>query len=345
MRLVAAQRADRSAHVLQRLPGQRAGIRHRLVSRCRVPAAERLRLLQLNRDGRQVVTEAVVDVPGEPVTLGRGGQLGDLRGVGGELPVRFPQLAQRGLQPDPAGLLAGLLVDAKGERLTPSHAVKKGRRYRYYVSAALITAGAKDDTPSCRLAAQEIEDCVIRILVDALISPAKLLNQFGMTGMPSEQLRKMLGRAGRLAAALRGSMAERAKVVRELVEQVIVDDKRIIIKVWRGALLGGDVPSDQLDQPSASTIELTTAVDGTTVTLAWRDNAQDETGFEIQRRRSGTDAWLPVGSVGANATSYVDEHLAAAADRPRCPRRGGPVRQPRIVVDKPVERRLHDREG
>ena len=101
----------------------------------------------------------------------------------------------------------------------------------------------------------------IRILVDALISPAKLLDRFGMTGMPSEQVRKMLGRAGRLAAALRGSPAERAKIVRELVEQVIVDDKRIIIKVWRGALLGGDVPSDALDQPSASTIELTTAVD------------------------------------------------------------------------------------
>src|SRR5262249_12123132 len=29
-------------------------------------------------------------------------------------------------------LLAGLLFDAGGERLTPSHAVKKGRRYRYY---------------------------------------------------------------------------------------------------------------------------------------------------------------------------------------------------------------------
>jgi hypothetical protein len=32
-------------------------------------------------------------------------------------------------------LLAGLLVDARGKRLTPSHVVKKGRRYRYYVSA------------------------------------------------------------------------------------------------------------------------------------------------------------------------------------------------------------------
>jgi site-specific DNA recombinase len=35
--------------------------------------------------------------------------------------------------------LVGKLFDAAGERLTPSHAVKKGRRYRYYVSRALIT--------------------------------------------------------------------------------------------------------------------------------------------------------------------------------------------------------------
>src|SRR5437763_12312274 len=35
--------------------------------------------------------------------------------------------------------LTGLLVDAPGPRLTPSHPVKTGRRYRYYVSAALIT--------------------------------------------------------------------------------------------------------------------------------------------------------------------------------------------------------------
>src|SRR5436189_221582 len=35
-------------------------------------------------------------------------------------------------------LLAGLLTDAQGERLTPSHAVKKGRRYRYSAPTALI---------------------------------------------------------------------------------------------------------------------------------------------------------------------------------------------------------------
>src|SRR5271156_6721452 len=53
-------------------------------------------------------------------------------------------------------LLAGLLVDAHGERLTPSHAVKKGRRYRYYLSAALITDAGTDR--AARLAARRQGD-------------------------------------------------------------------------------------------------------------------------------------------------------------------------------------------
>src|SRR6516162_767113 len=54
-------------------------------------------------------------------------------------------------------LLTGLLVDARGERLTPSHAVKKGRRYRYYVSASLITEAGTDRAQGWRLAAREVE--------------------------------------------------------------------------------------------------------------------------------------------------------------------------------------------
>src|SRR5436190_2057097 len=85
-----------------------------------------------------------------------------------------------------ASLLAGLLVDDRGERLTPSHAVKKGRRYRYYVSAALITDAGEDRAQGWRLAAKEIEEAVIRILADALTSPARLVERFGAAGMPSD---------------------------------------------------------------------------------------------------------------------------------------------------------------
>src|SRR5438477_13098725 len=126
-----------------------------------------------------------------------------------------------------------------GERLTPSHAVKKGRRYRYYVSAALLTDAATD-REGWRLAAREIEEAVIRILADALTSPASLVERFGAAGMPSDQVRKLLSRAARVAAALGGSSGERAKLVRELVEKIIIDEKTLTIKVRRGLLLGGD---------------------------------------------------------------------------------------------------------
>src|ERR1700756_5440419 len=153
--------------------------------------------------------------------------------------------------------LAAMLVDARGERLTPSHAVTKGRRYRYYVSAALITDAGTDRAQGWRLAAGEIEDAVIRILVDALVSPASLVERFGGTGMPSDQVRKLLARAARMAAMLGGSPGERAKLVRELVEKIIVDEKTIIIKLRRGLLLGEDVASSASAAASDSAVELT----------------------------------------------------------------------------------------
>jgi hypothetical protein len=152
-------------------------------------------------------------------------------------------------------LLAGLLVDTRGERLTPSHAVKKGRRYRYYVSAALITHGGTDRAQGWRLAAREIEEAVIRILADALTSPASLVERFG--AMPSDQIRKLLSRAAHLAAALAGSLGGRAKLVRELVEKIIVDEKTITIKLRLGLLLGGDVSSPASEEAHYGAVELT----------------------------------------------------------------------------------------
>src|SRR5207237_7642460 len=89
-----------------------------------------------------------------------------------------------------------------------------------YVSAALIT-DAGTDREGWRLAAREIEEAVIKILSDALTSPASLVERFGAAGMPSDQVRKLLSRAARMAAALGGSPGERAKLVRELVEKII----------------------------------------------------------------------------------------------------------------------------
>src|ERR1700726_3581324 len=153
-------------------------------------------------------------------------------------------------------LLAGVLVDALGERLTASHAVKKGRRYRYYVSAEAGT----DRPQGWRLAAQEIEDAVIKVLADALTRPAMLLEHFDTAGVPGDQTRKLLDRATRFVAALNRSPAERAKVVRDLIEKVVIDEDAIIIRVRRSPLLGGPVSSSSAENPTDSPIELTAPV-------------------------------------------------------------------------------------
>src|SRR6267143_1097248 len=157
-------------------------------------------------------------------------------------------------------LLAGLLTDAQGERFTPSHAVKKGRRYRYYVSTALITEAGTDRPQGWRLAAQEIEDAVIKVLADALTRPAMLLERFDTAGIPSDKTRKLLDRATRLAAALNRSPAERAKVVRDLIEKVVIEEEAIMIRVRRRPLLGRAVMPPASENPGDSPIELTAPV-------------------------------------------------------------------------------------
>ena len=54
-------------------------------------------------------------------------------------------------------LLLGKLFDDRGNRMTPSYAIKKGVRYRYYISSVLAQ-GRKDEAGSvARVAANEIE--------------------------------------------------------------------------------------------------------------------------------------------------------------------------------------------
>lgn len=54
-----------------------------------------------------------------------------------------------------------MLYDETGDCLTPSHASKGGKRYRYYVSRRLVTGKTDDDT-GCRLPAGQLERDLVR---------------------------------------------------------------------------------------------------------------------------------------------------------------------------------------
>ena len=73
-------------------------------------------------------------------------------------------------------LLRGLLYDEAGNRFTPSHAMKKGRRYRYYVSQALTKGRSKDPRGPVRLPAEEVEELVLSQLAALLQSAPRILD-------------------------------------------------------------------------------------------------------------------------------------------------------------------------
>lgn len=90
-----------------------------------------------------------------------------------------PAKSKRNYRTDPSPLF-GKVFDETGDRLTPSHANKKGRRYRYYISNRLIVssgerkAGSDDGTGGekpiggWRLPAQILEQAVASALVEWL---------------------------------------------------------------------------------------------------------------------------------------------------------------------------------
>ena len=72
-------------------------------------------------------------------------------------------------------LLAGRLVTSEGHKLIPSHAVKRGKRYRYYIEQRLV----QDEgigTKGARYAALEVENAVLAILQRFLNSGTEVIS-------------------------------------------------------------------------------------------------------------------------------------------------------------------------
>jgi DNA invertase Pin-like site-specific DNA recombinase len=63
-------------------------------------------------------------------------------------------------------LLLGKIYDDRGNRMTPSYGIKRGIRYRYYVSAALVQGNKAEAGSVARVAAPNMEQRVINSLIE-----------------------------------------------------------------------------------------------------------------------------------------------------------------------------------
>lgn len=136
---------------------------------------------------------------------------------------------------DPS-LLAGLVYDATGERMSPTHANKKGTRYRYYVNQSLIKRGRpQTSVDACRVPASDLEtivdDEIIRLMRDE-----RIVHE--VAGHLSVAQRKaLITQAAAFAERWRcRSPSDRRAISSALIERVVVHPKQVALTVRLGAI-------------------------------------------------------------------------------------------------------------
>jgi DNA invertase Pin-like site-specific DNA recombinase len=129
-------------------------------------------------------------------------------------------------------LLAGLLVDEAGHRLSPSHSKKGPRRYRYYVSQGLITSAKADDVGGMRLPAGEVERLVINAIRHIISTPLKLLELAGNRPPDAAAQKQLLNAASTMMRNFDTLDALRiASLVRRTVARITVKPSEIRVEL------------------------------------------------------------------------------------------------------------------
>jgi DNA invertase Pin-like site-specific DNA recombinase len=134
-------------------------------------------------------------------------------------------------------LLAGLAFDDTGERLTPTHAVKKGTRYRYYVSKSLITGAAKDHSQGRRIPAGNLESLVIGRLRAFLADEGAVLGAITIAEHNGAQQKRLIARGRQVSEEFLTLAPDTVRsILMTLVNRVDIKAEHIEIRVYRQRL-------------------------------------------------------------------------------------------------------------
>jgi len=150
------------------------------------------------------------------------------------------------------GLLAGLVYDDGGERMTPTHANKNGTRYRYYLSQSLIKRGRPNASgAACRVPAADLEAIVEDRICTMLGDEAAIFEASGSTAIATSKA--LIKQAADLARRWPTLPApDRRAMLHALVARVDVHQEVVNITV-RHAVLADIVKSGPDSSVSADT--------------------------------------------------------------------------------------------
>jgi hypothetical protein len=121
-----------------------------------------------------------------------------------------------------------MLFDDDGNRMTPSHAVKQGTRYRYYVSHRLITKDQTERSAGQRIPAGEIEHLVTGRVRQWLLDSGSIYQATRLSD-PSTQ-RRLIARAAEIGKSWTELPGTRQRAfLTTLIDRIDVGANRIDI--------------------------------------------------------------------------------------------------------------------
>ena len=131
-----------------------------------------------------------------------------------------------------------MAFDEHGERLTPSHAVKKGTRYRYYVSRSLIIGIAKDQTKGRRIPARNLETLVITRIRAFLADQGAILDAIHDKHADGPPQKRLIARSRQIADEFATLAPDQIRaMLMTLVSRVDIRPDRVEINVRRSHLI------------------------------------------------------------------------------------------------------------
>ena len=129
-------------------------------------------------------------------------------------------------------LLTGMLFDGDGNRMTPSHAVKMGARYRYYVSGSLITKDRTETSAGLRIPAAEIEQLVSSRVHRWLLDPGSIYKSTAAWLRDSSMQQRLVARAADIGKHWPElPVARKRAVLAALIERIEVRVDQIDIRL------------------------------------------------------------------------------------------------------------------
>ena len=159
-------------------------------------------------------------------------------------------------------LLAGLIFDGLGHRMSPTHAVKAGKRYRYYISRPLVTEGRAKVPTACRIPATEVEQVVTDRIRALLADGTAVFDAVSSSPATTEQRGELVAQAADLARSWsEQSSHEQRRIVTTLITRIEVGDENVALHVVPAKLVAilqrdatGDGHSVNNDGRNAETV-------------------------------------------------------------------------------------------